>query len=104
MAWRSHARLEDWRSDESLFLAAVRDASVFPRPRLNLAAAYLRHERWEDATRETFAAVQLAERPGTTLETWRSTRVVARHQLRWIDQFWPVCDRPEALGLCVWGL
>lgn len=79
-AWRTHAQLETWRSDEALWRRAVAVSPGLPRPALNVAHALLRRRALEDATHWARRAVALA--------AVRSDPVIARKAeglLAWIE-------------------
>lgn len=58
-AWRTHARAQDWRSDEAIWQSATRSTPTRARPALNLAVIYARQGRWTEAEAWTVRAVHL---------------------------------------------
>lgn len=97
-AWRTHARLEAWRSDEALWTAAVAVSPDLPRPALNLAAAQARASRIVAAVTHAETALRLAE---ARQDTEAARRAVGL--LTWIDVLHtPLCD-PPGRSWCVSG-
>lgn len=95
-AWQTHTRLEAWRSDQALFLAAVQVTPRAPRPWLNLGAAQFSQGETARGLDSTLQAAALARTRG---DRWLQHRVAL--QLRHFDVFaGPVCDRPPASSFC----
>jgi len=92
-AWRTHDRVQDWRSDEALFAAAVAVTPDWPRPRLNYGYALGRAGRPDPAFTQTVTALDQASRRG---DLWLMER--ARRQLAWLDVLYGVCE-PQAARL-----
>lgn len=57
--WATHARAQDWRSDEALWRAAVTTTPEQPRPALNLAKALGRLGRLPEDAQWTARAAAL---------------------------------------------
>lgn len=89
-AWRSHVRLEAWRSDEALWTAAVAVSPDLPRPSLNLAVAQMRASRIDAAVIHAESALRLAQVRGDVEAARRAVGL-----LIWIDVLHiPLCDPP----------
>ena len=83
----SHARVQDWRSDEALWRAAI-SVSETPRGLLNLAVALGARSADDEARMWTIRAMTHAEAIGAT-ETGRRARayldVLSLASLAWPD-------------------
>ena len=72
-AWVTQGRAQVWRSNEALWTAAVAVTPTKPRPLVNLAAAYARQGRAEEADRWLHRA--LTTRRLTLAETTAAERL-----------------------------
>ena len=79
-AWRTHAQLETWRSDETLWRAAVAVSPDLPRPALNLAVALERRGAIPEARRWISRATALAD----VRQTPQTLRLATRFRV-WLD-------------------
>ncbi len=95
-------RLEDWRSDQALWTAAVRVTPALPTAALNLSATYLRHGQWQEASEWTLRAAHLSlSRPAAPRASSQPTLPqIVQTQLAWIDVFYPVCGTPAGRPWC----
>ena len=95
-AWRTHDRLEDWRSDEALWRSAVQTSPTLARPMVNLAGALARQGHYEEA----WQWVQRAE-PVIPAHQRKALALI----VRWLDTVWqPVCDDQRWRSWCAWAL
>ena len=94
----THTRSRAWRSNEALFLSAVRVAPDLPRPALNYGVALLRAGRVEDGLGWTIRAAELAD-----AQQDRTRRAEAVAALQWfhIRAGLPCYDGPSR-SWCVW--
>lgn len=91
------ARIPVFSSDRALWMAAL--PSSAPRVSINIAAALIQDREWEIAAAYSLAAVELSARQASAFEN-RYVREIAARQLRFIDAWYPVCDRPDYSPLC----
>lgn len=75
-AWQTRTRLEDWRSDEALWTAAVAVAERSPRARLNLAVALERRSAFDEARAAAQTAARLAVNQGDVDVAQRADRLL----------------------------
>lgn len=101
-AYGSTQRLRDWRSDQALFLAAVRVSPKLPTAALFLGSVYLRQGSWTQARDWSLYAATLSEARPTLPHAYGlpSFAESLGAQLQWIDAFLPVCDQPAWARWC----
>lgn len=96
-AWLTAMRVPAWQSDRALWWAAL--PSDKPRVLLNVSAALIRDGDYQGAALWAHRAVWMAQQPERRGERELVLRLV-QNQLRWIDLWQPVCDRPAYSPYC----
>lgn len=81
-AWRTHARSQDWRSDEALWRSAAVSSPTLPRPAMNLSEAYGRQGDWEQSAAWAERAIDLMH---ADLRRHEWIRVYLCRHVKWIE-------------------